>query len=97
MLINQLKKRSARDRTRFGQDHLSQNVAELAMAGSVIAIAQGERQEINLILIETPKGGLADLYKRLCPFVGRSVGRSVDTSRKLKKTTQNIKSLHHSS
>ena len=32
MLINQLKKRSARDRTRFGQDHLSQNVAELAKA-----------------------------------------------------------------
>ena len=60
MIFRRGQKRSARDRTRFGQDRLRQNVAELAEAGSVIAIAQGEGQEVNLILITTPKGGLAD-------------------------------------
>ena len=54
------KKRSARDRTRAGQDSLRHNIAELAEVGSVIAIAQGERQEVTLILITKAMGELAD-------------------------------------
>ena len=53
-------KRSARDRTRQSQDRQRHGMAELAMAGSVIAIALGVQLETTLVLITKPMGQLAD-------------------------------------
>ena len=49
----------AATRTRAGQDRHRHDTAELAEIGSIIAIARGESQEINFILVTKPMGQLS--------------------------------------
>ena len=50
----------AETRTRAGQERHRNETAELAMEGSVIAVAKDERQELDFVLITKPLGGLSD-------------------------------------
>ena len=47
-------------RTRAGQDHHRNETAELARADSVIAVTQGQRQELAIVLIEKCMGELSE-------------------------------------
>ena len=47
-------------RTRAGQEQHRHECAELAMSGSVIAVAQGRQQQINLVLVTKSMGQLTD-------------------------------------